>query len=355
MRTHRRLALLAGIFPVLLATGCGDKSKPTEPSFPAAPTELTCVLNGGSAVLLTWRDNAADETGFRVERSAGGGGQFTAILTLPPNSETYADTGLVPGRYDYRVIAFNASGDSPPSNTASIEVQEPVPAAPAQFRIAQRGFFSFMLAWDDVSGDETGFLLERSKEDSLHFQQAADLAANTASFTDSLLDPGTTYYYRIRGYNRAGWSEYAGTLSGTTRVPLLRLDPSSVNAAAGDRISFSLGLADPLTGFFGVSMRIRFDENTLRFISFNAAGLFSSDAIVFSELRGNTVYATLTLKQGASQADRSGELAAIVFEAVGSGNGWISIQDENVQFYDASGNMVQMPYLLTQDALVTVM
>jgi hypothetical protein len=66
------------------------------------------------------------------------------------------------------------------------------------------------------------------------------------------------------------------------------------------------------------------------------------------------VYVTPTLKQGTTQIGKSGDLAAIIFEAVGSGYGWITIQDENVQFYDASGNIVQMPYLLTQDALVTV-
>ena len=46
-------------------------------------------------------------------------GTFSARVSLPAGSASYADTGLIEGtQYSYRVIAFNTAGDSAPSNSA---------------------------------------------------------------------------------------------------------------------------------------------------------------------------------------------------------------------------------------------
>ncbi len=69
---------------------------------------------------LQW-SNVADETGYRVERSPDGTTGWTNVSgSIPANVLVYADTGLVPTTtYWYRVFAFNASGDSDPSNVVS--------------------------------------------------------------------------------------------------------------------------------------------------------------------------------------------------------------------------------------------
>jgi hypothetical protein len=263
------------------------------------------------------------------------------------------DTGLCSGRYDYRIIAFNRTGDSQPSNVVSIVVPEQL-LTPTLFRIVRRGFYSITLGWEDVSDSETGFSLERSRSDSLHFIEIAVLTAYTTSFEDSLLDPGTQYYYRLRSYNQTDWSDYSEIISGITRIPLLGFDPASITANAGDRVTLALYLADPLSVFFGISLHIRFDDSVLKFIAFNAGDLFGPDLITFSEQLENTVYITLTLKQGIPQIRASGKMAALTFEALSSGSGELTIPPENVHFYDASGNEVDKSYLQIQNGRIIV-
>jgi hypothetical protein len=85
---------------------------------PCAPTRLS-TRSMITQIQLNWYDNAGDETGYRVERAAPGEG-FTALVTLPPNSQSYTDTTVTGNnRYRYRVIATNANGDSAATNVNS--------------------------------------------------------------------------------------------------------------------------------------------------------------------------------------------------------------------------------------------
>jgi N-acetylmuramoyl-L-alanine amidase len=82
------------------------------PSAPPAPTALVAAAGFGT-VGLAWRDNADTETGFRVERRAGSSGAWETIATTAANVTTHTDTSGVAGvSYTYRVVAFNARGDS---------------------------------------------------------------------------------------------------------------------------------------------------------------------------------------------------------------------------------------------------
>lgn len=73
-----------------------------------------------SALTLSWHDNADNESGFKIERSADAGVTFVEIATVGANVTSYRDTTLVAGEaYAFRVRAFNAAGDSPYSNIAS--------------------------------------------------------------------------------------------------------------------------------------------------------------------------------------------------------------------------------------------
>ena len=56
-----------------------------------------------------------------MERKEGAAGIYATAGTAPANSTTFSDSGLSANtEYFYRVIAYNATGDSPPSNEASL-------------------------------------------------------------------------------------------------------------------------------------------------------------------------------------------------------------------------------------------
>lgn len=87
---------------------------------PVAPSLLGAVAASDTAIDLTWTDNATDETGFKIERSADGSTGWTEIGVNGANDGTYSDTGLTAETtYYYRVRAYNGSGNSTYSNTAS--------------------------------------------------------------------------------------------------------------------------------------------------------------------------------------------------------------------------------------------
>jgi hypothetical protein len=86
----------------------------------AAPIGLTAAP-WAHTVYLAWADHATDETAYKVERKPEAGA-YSQVGTAGQNAISYADKGLSPGTYYYRVRASNDYGDSAYSNEASAVV-----------------------------------------------------------------------------------------------------------------------------------------------------------------------------------------------------------------------------------------
>ncbi len=92
---------------------------------PVAPSGLALSPVSTSQINLTWTDNAANETGQRIQRSLDG----TNWSNLPPvgaNVTAFNDTGLASDtRYYYRVNAYNSYGESSYSTSANVKTLAP--------------------------------------------------------------------------------------------------------------------------------------------------------------------------------------------------------------------------------------
>ena len=97
---------------------------------PLAPTELSVAASGSSptsSLVLSWKDNASDETGFRIERSTDGS-SFAQIAQVGANVKSYTAGSLASGTtYYFRVRAYNGVGASGYSNTAAGQTQADAP------------------------------------------------------------------------------------------------------------------------------------------------------------------------------------------------------------------------------------
>ncbi|MBI4698972.1 MAG: fibronectin type III domain-containing protein [Nitrospirae bacterium] len=88
------------------------------------PTALTATAVSASRINLSWTDNSSKEAGFEIQGKRGSTGTYSAIATVGPNVNSYANTGLVSkATYYYRVRAFNGTDDSAFSNAASATTQ----------------------------------------------------------------------------------------------------------------------------------------------------------------------------------------------------------------------------------------
>lgn len=125
-------------------------------SAPAAPSGLSASTVSGTQIDLSWTDNSANETGFRVERSPDGS-TWAEIGPAAADATSYSDTGLTPGTtYYYRVRAYNASGNSayagPVSATTPHEISDTFTGANAT-PLDGRTLSSGNASWIDLQGD----------------------------------------------------------------------------------------------------------------------------------------------------------------------------------------------------------
>lgn len=180
------------------------------PTPPPAPSGLTATAVAGStsSIDLKWTD-VAGETGYKVERSSDGLLGWTQIAAPAAETLTYRDTGLAAGTtYYYRVKAYSTDGgDSDPSNTASARTNEgdtTAPTTPSSLK-ASGGRGKISLTWkastDSGGSGLAGYKVFRSTSSTGTFTQIA--TTTTTSYAD-LVAKGTTYWYYVVAYDKAG-------------------------------------------------------------------------------------------------------------------------------------------------------
>jgi hypothetical protein len=208
-----RIDLVLNSFGVTIDDGTG-----TTPKFPAAPTGLTATPFNATEIDLAWTDNSTNEAGFKIERCTGSGcTNFVQIATVGANVKSYSNTGLSASTtYTYRVRAYNAGGDSDYSNIAFATTLTP-PAAPSNLKATAVSRSQINLTWNDNSNNEKTFAIERCRGATCtNFALIANVAANKTSYSNTGLSRNTTYRYRIRAYNDAGYSAYSNIASAKT-------------------------------------------------------------------------------------------------------------------------------------------
>jgi hypothetical protein len=89
-------------------------------------------------------------------------------------------------------------------------------AAPSNLSANSASTSQINLSWTDNSGNESGFVIDRKVGGSGVYSQVATTAANTTSYNNTGLAPGTQYYFRVRSMNFSGYSSFSNEANATT-------------------------------------------------------------------------------------------------------------------------------------------
>jgi hypothetical protein len=202
--------------PFTLTAVLNASPSPGQP--PAAPVGFKGEPASTTSLRLSWTDNAGNESGYRIERLGSSG--YTLLANLQANTTSYVDEGLAPGTtYQYRLRSFNSSGACAWVETSAKtpETTLPPPAAPTGFKGEAVSATSLRLTWTDNAGNESGYQIERL--DNSDYVLLTNLPADTTSYVDQGLLPGTTYQYRLRSVNSGGESAWVETSAQTGAPP----------------------------------------------------------------------------------------------------------------------------------------
>ncbi|MGH2829327.1 MAG: fibronectin type III domain-containing protein, partial [Actinomycetota bacterium] len=180
---------------------------------PKAPSNLVETSVTSFQSVLQWKDNSRQETAFRVEfcdpaiftcPPTGVTGWATAGVVISPTPSTVGETfTFTDGRFGsttlkYRVIAFNTSGDSVPSNVISSTTPASPLSTPLNLAATATGPHAIQVTWSDTP-DDNGYRLEFSDTGTIGpFTTLATVGANVTSYIDAPLSGGKTRCYRVR-------------------------------------------------------------------------------------------------------------------------------------------------------------
>ncbi|MEC7274674.1 MAG: fibronectin type III domain-containing protein, partial [Verrucomicrobiota bacterium] len=182
-----------------------------------APTDLTLEDNTAN-VRLEWTDNASDETGYVIEKRLQGDTSWTTVATAGMNAQAFVDnTNIGSDTWEYRVKAIRDSESSSYTLVVSITRtsgggSSSTPNAPANLNASDIGT-EVELSWDDLSSNETNFVIERRLLGDSSWSTSLTRPANTTQFSDLTATEGNTYEYRIKAINGGAHSAYSNIVS----------------------------------------------------------------------------------------------------------------------------------------------
>ena len=197
----------------------GDPRPPGVPHqgvlLPATPANVTAMPAGSGEIAVAWAD-VEGETSYQVERALDPGGPWIMSATPAQDATAVNDSGLSAGTtYFYRIIAIGGDGQSDPSDVASATTTVDVPASPATMTVTVAGADRIDLPWDNVA-DESGYRLERSSDGGSGWATIGTTGRDVTTATDTGLEAGTTYWYRVFAANDAGESRRSDAAGATT-------------------------------------------------------------------------------------------------------------------------------------------
>ena len=195
-------------------------------ALPAVVTDLHAAPGGNGAVDLRWTDPSRVNTGYVLEYLGMRCGWYYCYeewqhYTTIGDVTAFRVEGLDGSTFhQFRLITVGPDGNSEPSVPAG-SYTEPVPNAPSGLIVTAVTTSRVDLRWTDNSTEETEFVVERCEggadvcegPNSLYyFYTHLSIPENATEASDTRVQVGATYTYRVVAYNQYARSTPSNTV-----------------------------------------------------------------------------------------------------------------------------------------------
>jgi hypothetical protein len=195
-----------------------------------APTNLAGISGGANSVGLTWTDNSSVEDGYEVYYKLTSATDWTLFETTAADATTSTVTGLTAAlSYDFKVRAKDGTAYSAYTSTITIVVIAPPAGTPGTPMATVTGQTTLTLAWTDTATGLTRMYIYQST-DGVTYTEVTYVANAVQTYAVTGLASYTTYYYKLRAWNTAGWSTDYSSAS-TVVTTTIDLDPPTAMSA----------------------------------------------------------------------------------------------------------------------------
>jgi titin len=269
------------------------------------PSQLT-AKGGSQSITLSWTAPQGAAT-YNVYRSTTSGGENNIPVITGLKTTTYTDPALASDTtYYYEVTAVDPGGESARSTEASALT---APAAPAGLT-ASVTQVHISLKWTASTG-ATSYKIYRSTSSNGEGSTPLATGVTTASFVDTSIAGGTTYYYQVTAVNSGGESGHSQEVSALT-IPTA---PSNVSAVAvGSQINLTWASATGATTYNVYRGTSSGGENSTPLATSVTGSSFADIKVA----NGVTYYYQITALDSSGESIRSAE-ASVTFLAAPTG------------------------------------
>jgi fibronectin type 3 domain-containing protein len=173
---------------------------------------LTAEAASSTSISLSWNSVDGAEA-YRILRSTSDTGPFAEVGECQTTS--YTDNDLETGAtYFYYVTAYSGVNESAPSGTVQITLTATAPETPQNVSASAISSSEISISFNAATG-ASGYRIYRSASESGSFTLLSEVGGSPYSNTG--LNSGSTWYYRVSAYNDGGESAQSGTVSATTQ------------------------------------------------------------------------------------------------------------------------------------------
>jgi GH25 family lysozyme M1 (1,4-beta-N-acetylmuramidase) len=280
MNTYRKIILATLCVGVLTFGGARNVQA-------AADTQVTLTVSDYNKVDIEWP--AVEGAAFyRIYRSTTQTGGYKRIKTVYGTSYTVtADTGVV---YYYKImpLSYDAEGKKVRGKCFAPQSIKAMMSAPTGVTVSNEENNSLTVSW--TLSDADGYAIFRSTEKSSGYKVVKKVAGDVNTWTDTNVEAGTKYYYKVSAGKNTGTKICYGKRSAAKSGVAETEASEDITVAADGSISTStrtlyLGLGEQKT--LGATSDM---SGTLRWVSDNpAVATVSEDGTVTGIAQGSTV------------------------------------------------------------------